>query len=122
MPTNPINAYQQKSKLAITPRAADAQAFSKAARMLDLASKGDFDFTTYSEALHFNQTLWTLIQADLENNAPHISATLRIDIINLSLYVDKQIAKALADPEPGHLGPLIEINRSIARGLSSTTS
>jgi flagellar biosynthesis regulator FlaF len=48
----------------------------------------------------------------------HLPAELRRDILNLSLYVAKQTIKALTDPKAEHLGALVEIDRTVARGLT----
>ncbi len=117
----PTDAYRQTSKLALSPRAAEVQAFSKAARLLHQAGQartGAFDYDAYASALRFNQTLWTIIQADLGRDGSHLPAGLRRDILNLSLYVDKQTIKALTDPKAEYLGALVEIDRTIARGLT----
>ncbi len=122
MRLSPTDAYGKANKMAITPRAAEAEAFSKAARLLPLARQDTFDYDTYASALRFNQELWTLIQAEqaLVSATDNTSLTpgLRRDTLNLSLFVDKQTIKALSDPEISHLDSLIEINRAIARGLS----
>ncbi len=115
---HPTDAYRQTSRLGLSPRAAEAEAFSKAARLLNQARTGSFDYDAYASALRFNQTLWTLIQADLGPDATHLPAGLRHDILNLSLYVDKQTIKALTDPKAEHLDALVEIDRTIARGLT----
>ncbi len=119
---HPTDAYRQTSRLALPPRAAEAEAFSKAARLLNQARTGSFDYGTYASALRFNQTLWTIIQADLGGDGSHLPAGLRRDILNLSLYVDKQTIKALTDPKAEYLGALVEIDRTIARGLSPATA
>ncbi len=118
MRPNPTDAYRQTSRLAPSPRAAEAEAFSKAARLLNQARAGAFDYDTYASALRFNQTLWTIIQADLGRGGIHLPAGLRRDILNLSLYVDKQTRKALADPKAEHRGALVAIDRTITRGLT----
>ncbi len=118
MRPNPTNAYRRTSKLAPSPRAAEAEAFIKAARLLNQARTGAFDYDAYASALRFNQTLWTIIQADLGRDGSHLPAGLRRDILNLSLYVDKQTIKALSDPKAEYLGALVEIDRTIARGLT----
>ncbi len=117
---HPTDAYRRTSRLALSPRAAEAEAFIKAARLLNQARTGAFDYGAYASALRFNQNLWTIIQADLGPGATHLSAGLRRDILNLSLYVDKQTIKALSDPKPEYLGALVEIDRTIARGLTNT--
>ncbi len=126
MRPSPTDAYRRTSRLALSPRAAEAEAFIKAARLLYQAGQDGtgqggtkkFDYHAYASALRFNQTLWTIIQADLGRGATHLPAGLRSDILTLSLYVDKQTIKALSDPTAEHLGALVEIDRNIARGLT----
>ena len=126
MRPHPTDAYRRISRLALSPRGAEAEAFTKAARLLYQAGQArtgqggteKFDYDAYASALRFNQTLWTIIQADLGRDATHLPAGLRHDILNLSLYVDKQTIKALSDPKAEHLGALVEIDRTIARGLT----
>jgi flagellar protein FlaF len=122
MRTSPTDAYSQVNKLAMSPRAAEAEAFTKAARLLQQARQSTFDYDDYAAALRFNQELWTIIQAEQALVSPSdensLSPDLRRDALNLSLFVDKQTIKALSDPDVGHLDALIEINRSMARGLT----
>ncbi len=118
----PTDAYRQTSRLALPPRAAEAETFIKAARLLNQARTGSFDYDAYASALRFNQTLWTIIQADLGRDGSHLPAGLRREILNLSLYVDKQTLKALSDPKAEYLGALVEIDRTIARGLTPPAS
>ncbi len=128
MRPRPIDAYRRTSRLAPSPSAAEAEAFTKAARLLYQAGQAGtgqggskkFDYDAYASALCFNQTLWTIIQADLGRDGSHLSAGLRRDILNLSLYVDKQTIKALSDPKAEYLSALVEIDRTIARGLTNT--
>ncbi len=117
----PTDAYRQTSRLALPPRAAEAETFIKAARLLNQARTGSFDYDAYASALRFNQTLWTIIQADLGRDGSHLPAGLRREILNLSLYVDKQTLKALSDPKAEYLGALVEIDRTIARGLGTAS-
>ncbi len=129
MRPSPTNAYRRTSRLALSPRAAEAEAFIKAARLLYQAGQArtgqggkNFDYDAYASALRFNQNLWTIIQADLGRGGSHLPAGLRSDILNLSLYVDKQTIKALTDPKAEYLGALVEIDRTIARGLTPAAS
>ncbi len=122
MRTSPTDVYANVKKLAMSPRAAEAEAFSKAARLLHEARRQPLDYDAYASALRFNQELWTIIQAEQalasSSDVTSLPADLRRDTLNLSLFVDKQTSKALSDPEVGHLDPLIEVNRAIARGLT----
>ncbi len=128
-----LNAYQQAQRLAITPSAAEAASLSRAAVLLDKAkgaigtkgaigkTAGD-DFAAYAAALSFNQKFWTVLQADLTANGNGLADELKNDLLNLSVFIDQQTVKALADPKPEHLDVLIEINRNIALGLREQKS
>ena len=122
-----LNAYQQAQRLAITPSAAEAASLSRAAVLLDAAkssigngavgkSAGN-DYPAYAAALSYNQKFWTVLQADLTADGNALADELKNDLLSLSVFVDKQTVKALADPKPEHLDVLIEINRNIALGL-----
>ena len=127
-----LDAYQQAQKLAITPSAAESATLIRAAGFLDQAKTaigkstgGDVApymasyMATYAAALKFNQTFWTVLQADLASDDNKLDGDLKTDLLSLSVFVDKQTIKALADPKPEHLDVLIEINRNIAQGLNT---
>ncbi len=117
-PNPAADAYRKVKKLALTPRTAEAEAFTKAAVLLDRARRGAIDYAAYASALRFNQELWTIVQADLGMGETSLPDEFRRDTLNLSLFVDKQTLKALGDPDAGHLDVLIEIDRAIVRGLT----
>ena len=114
-----LNAYQQAQRLAMTPSAAESATLIRAAGLLDEAKGALHDPAAYAAALKFNQTFWTVLQADLTSDGNALSDELKSDLLSLSVFVDKQTIKALADPQPEHLDVLIEINRNIAQGLSA---
>jgi len=112
-----IDVYQRAQKLAASPRAAEAAAFSKAVLLLTRAGKRPDDYDAYAKALEFNRTLWTVLQADVADAANPLPDDVKSDLLSLSLFVDKQTVKALAQPASENLAPLIEIDRNLARGL-----
>ena len=113
-----LEIYQKAQHLAVAPSQAEAQALTRAAMLLDKARHSvNDDYAAYATALTFNQTLWTIFQADLAGNAKDLPGGLRDDLLALSLFVDRQTILALGDPNPKHLDALIEINRNLARGL-----
>lgn len=113
-----LATYKMVQHLAVTPTEAEAQALTKAAMLLDKARQSvDGDYAAYATALTFNQTLWTILQADLSGGGNGLPDGLRDDLLALSLFVDRQTILALGDPSPKHLDALIEINRNLARGL-----
>ena len=122
MTNSSVTAYQQAQKLAITPSAAEAATLIRAAGFLDAAKAAVDDHATYAKALKFNQTFWTVLQADLTAEGNELSVELKGELLSLSLFIDKQTIKALADPKPEHLDVLIEINRNIAQGLRGQES
>jgi flagellar protein FlaF len=75
------------------------------------------DYAAYATALTLNQTLWTILQADLSGDGNGLPENLRDDLLALSLFVDSQTILALGDPRPKHFYSLIEINRNLARSL-----
>jgi flagellar protein FlaF len=85
-------------------RELEAAVLNKAAELLD-------------NALKYNQTLWSVFQAELMDEANPLPVELRRNILSLSTFVDRRTFEVLAYPEPTKLDILIKINRSLADGL-----
>jgi len=117
MSQNKLQAYEQAQKSALPPREVEAMAFTKAALMLDEAKGQTDDYDAYAAALKFNQLLWTIIQADIVDTANKLPPQLKANILSLSIFVDKQTVKALADTNGDYLDSLIDINKNLAEGL-----
>ena len=117
MSQDKLQAYAQTQKSAMPPREVEAMAFTKAALMLDEARGQLEDYDAYAAALKFNQLLWTIIQADIVDKENKLPAQLKANILSLSIFVDKQTVKALADVDAEHLDVLININKNLAEGL-----
>ena len=117
MSQDKLQAYAQTQKSALPPREVEAMAFTKAALMLDEAKGQTEDYDKYAAALKFNQLLWTIIQADIVDAANKLPPQLKANILSLSIFVDKQTVKALADTSGDHLDSLIDINKNLAEGL-----
>jgi len=113
---NAIHAYRQSARPVLQGRGAEAHAFAKAANLLEDARHATGDAALLIQALRFNRLLWTVIQAELSAPGNSLPATLRADLISLSLFVDRQTARALGDADPRHLVPLIEVDRAIVQG------
>lgn len=69
------------------------------------------------EALNYNQSVWSIFQAELSKNDHPLPLEIRQNILNLSVFVDKKIIEALAEPSAEKLNPIIRINANIAAGL-----
>ncbi len=121
MSMDKLKAYEsaQKGAAASSARETEAQAFMKAAELMENAKRAPEDDEKFNEALRFNHLLWTIIQADLTEPANELPNQLKANIMSLSLFVDKQVSTALAEGNRAILDGLIEINRNLAVGLRS---
>ena len=117
MSQDKIQAYAQTQKSSMSPREVEAMAFTKAALLLEEAKNNTDDYDSYASALKFNQLLWTIIQADIVDKENELPAQLKANILSLSIFVDKQTVKALADTKTRHIDSLININKNLAEGL-----
>lgn len=95
-------------------------AFSKAAHLLEKAAESGSDYATRVSALKFNQMVWTFIQSSVTEKNYRIPPELKANILELSLFVDRQTFKALARPKAETLDVLIRINRTLTGGLLSS--
>ena len=92
-------------------------AFTKAALSMDEAKANLEDYDAYAAALKINQLLWTIIQADVVDKENQLPPQIKANILSLSIFVDKQTIKALANVKAEHLDVLININKNLAEGL-----
>ena len=123
MYTSPRSAYDAGSKTAGTNRELEAAALFKAARRLEEcrdAFEAQGAVERMVEALRYNQRLWTLFQVELANAKHPMPAGLRADLLRLSAFVDRRTLELLAAPGPGGMQALIDIDRNVAAGLSSS--
>jgi flagellar protein FlaF len=70
-----------------------------------------------NEALRINQIIWSIFQSELTSKDNPLSKQLKENILNLSLFIDRQIIEVMAFPSPEKLDILIDINMNIASGL-----
>jgi flagellar protein FlaF len=116
-------AYEQGGKVTGSGRELEAAALIKAARMLQACQK-EWNHpdrrTRFSEALQANLRLWTFFQVQLSRPDSELPADLRRDLLRLSAFVDRRTIEAMAHPAPDRVQTLIDINRHVAQGLTST--
>ena len=117
MSQDKLQAYAQTQKTSMPPREVEAMAFTKAALMLEDAKQTLDDYDSYASALKFNQLLWTIIQADVVDKENKLPSPIKANILSLSIFVDRQTIKALAETKEQHLDILININKNLAEGL-----
>jgi flagellar protein FlaF len=113
-------AYDAATKTSVSGRELEARALSKAARQLEECAQ-QWDAPGRAErldhAIRFNQRLWTLFQTELARPDHPLPVELRINLLRLSQFIDRRTFEILADPEPGKLKALVELNRQVAEGL-----
>jgi flagellar protein FlaF len=120
---SPEQAYRKAEQTTVSGRDIDAGALFKTAKMLEECQKS-WDTperrTRLGEALRLNQRLWTIFQTQLARPDHGLPADLRINLLRLSMFIDRRTFDVMADPRPEKLSALIDINRHIAAGLSAT--
>ena len=115
-----IIGYQQTQKTMDTNREAtapeiDAMVLRQTADNLQKAQQmPDTDY--FEETLLYNQLIWTVIQSEMTAENP-LSEEIKANLVSLSIFVDKQTAKAIGTRKPELLDTLIDINRNISLGL-----
>ena len=110
-------AYQQSQKTVEKPEDTDAMVLMLAADRLQNV-KATPNEAVFEETLLYNQAIWTVIQSEMTEDHP-LPIEIKTNIISLSLFVDKQTAKAIGTQDPQKVDSLISINRNIAAGLMS---
>ena len=120
MYSNPLQAYDTVNKKTMSGREIEAAVLTKAARKLkecqdtwDAENRDE----KLSEALKFNQIVWSILQVELKKEDNPLSRKLRADLLRLSAFVDQRIFESFADPTPEKLNIVININNNIAAGL-----
>ncbi|NQV47718.1 MAG: flagellar biosynthesis regulator FlaF [Rhodospirillaceae bacterium] len=116
MSDNRIKAYESSVKRAETTAETDAAVLENAAMILIQAKEvpGHEDFF---DALRYNQRIWTVIQTYLVEEENPFPEDIKSNLISLSIFVDKQTYRAMAEASADRLDTLININRQIAAGL-----
>lgn len=120
-----LKHYDQVRRATQNGRDLEAEVLEKAALRLQQCrdhwvekEKGD----RLCAALKYNQRIWTVFQAELEKAENPLPDALKIDLLRLSLFIDRRTLEILSEPKPEKLTILIEINRNIAAGLRSRPS
>ena len=120
MYSSPLQAYDTVNKKTMPGREIEAAVLTKAARKLkDCQESWDTENRDekLSEALKFNQLVWSIFQGELNKEDNPLNRKLRADLLRLSAFVDRRIFETIADPSPAKLNIVISINNNIAAGL-----
>jgi len=110
-------AYSPQTSALRTGRSAEHQLFSEAtSRLRKTASNLPNNFAAFAEAIHANRAIWTHFAAQVADDENALSEDLRARIFYLSEFTSFHSRKVLK--QEADIGPLIEINAAIMRGLS----
>jgi flagellar biosynthesis activator protein FlaF len=120
MDHNKLDLYKKVSKMNDSPRETEARVLTNGALKLRECMENwesDGRKSLLSEALHFNQKIWSIFQADLTSKECLLPRELRLNLLKLGAFVDKQIFAVMAYPSPDKLVPIIDVNLGLAAGL-----
>jgi len=117
-----FGGYKQTQRLALSGRHLQAEAFLTAARRLNAFEGGGRQGTAYVRALRFTHSLWSIVRADLSRPGNDAPKALKQEILSLSLFVEREIARAVIDPAQARIAAMVEVNRNIAAGLRPPVS
>ncbi|MBM4188718.1 MAG: flagellar biosynthesis regulator FlaF [Gemmatimonadetes bacterium] len=123
MPSHVADAYATVEKITVSGRQLEASALFRVARALQQAQA---QWATpggparLDEALKLNQKLWTFFQAEISAPDCPLPAELKLGLCQLIEFVDRRTFDVLLAPAPDKLTILININRNIAAGLSTS--
>jgi len=122
MVKHPLSAYETARKQTVSGREVEASALLKGASLLLRSLKGNWEesegYQELAEALRFNQKLWTIFQAELENPENPLPDELKVNILSLAIFIQRTILGQLANPTEEGVKQIAQINENLAAGLS----
>ena len=118
-----LKAYDTVNKATMSGRDVEAEVLTKAAlklkeRQNNWAQNGHD--ANLDAALKYNQRVWCIFQAELENPANPLPNSLKVALLRLIAFIDKRTLETIAYPTPEKLTILININHNIAAGLRTS--
>lgn len=114
-----LNAYQRTLKSTEDPRNTEYRLFAEITRDLMTAQNQQSAIAPLIEAVDRNRRLWIALAADCADDANMLPKETRASIISLSIWVQKYSRAVTRNQED--ISPLIEINRTIMKGLQPVT-
>lgn len=115
-----VSAYQSVDKETMTGRETEARVLTRGAlKLLDCQKKWDKPDRNnkLDEALKYNQRIWSIFQTEVSKPDNPLPQHIKLNILNLSRFIDQRIFDAMAFPDPQKLNIIIRINQNIAAGL-----
>jgi len=113
-----LQAYQQASARAESPREMEYRLFGQVTRaLMDAAILPETEIGKRMDALDWNRRLWSTLATDCADSKNGLPGPLRASMISLSIWVNKHTSAVMRREEG--IEPLIEINRIVMQGLSA---
>lgn len=109
------SAYAAAAAPVRTPRGSEYAAFERVTARLARAAESAAPMTLRAAALHDNRRLWSALATDLASQDNALPQDLRARLFYLAEFSLLRSRAALRDPAA--LGALIEVNRTMMRGL-----
>jgi|GEM_PF-2617374 len=118
-----ISAYKAVVNNTLVGRQLEAHVLLKAADRLQMVidiwgSQGHED--RLHDAISRTQILWNIFQDALIKENNPIDEDIKINVLNLSMFIDRQLLSTLANPTPDRLLSIINIHRELAAGLNTS--
>lgn len=109
--------YAQHARTTQTPRSTEYELIARVTHRIKAAAEaGPRAYPRLVEALSDNHRLWTTLAVDVADADNGLPQELRARIFYLAEFVQQHTSKVLA--RKARIGPLLEINAAILRGLS----
>lgn len=109
--------YAQHARTTQTPRSTEYELIARVTHRIKAAAEaGPRAYPKLVEALSDNHRLWTTLAVDVADGENELPRELRAQIFYLAEFVQLHTSKVLT--RKARIGPLLEINAAILRGLS----
>jgi flagellar biosynthesis activator protein FlaF len=102
------------------PREFELRIFEQITAAMEAADQPGAHFTARIAAMHRNQELWLTLTSDLMEEENKLPKSLRARLISLGLWVSNETMRVMQNA--ASLADLIQVNRSIMRGLATASS
>jgi flagellar protein FlaF len=102
------------------PREIELRIFEQITTALEAAEQPGAHFTVRIAAVHRNRELWQTLICDLADEDNKLPKSLRARLISLGIWVTQETHRVMRNA--ASLADLIEVNRSIVRGLATASA
>lgn len=114
-----MNAYQKTAQTGTSQRQLEATLLMKAAsRLKAVRDQWETHQNDLEPALTYNRKLWTILSTAATEHDSQLPQDLKRNIALIAIFIFNRSLDLQIDPKASDLDALIDINRSIAQGLS----